>query len=328
MLLFSVLYLLLTGILVLAFTNGFLEMRFLEQVLLIQANELGISWWNILRGGIRGEEAEANASETAAGTAPGEPTATETETAAGPITGTPSDENALFYWILFQCIFWAAVTILVVDTFTNLRRLYRKIAEFVFLFFSSSFWILQFLRNTLKNRRQAFSWEFIIGTSICRLSPVWYLCLYKANPWRHGYDPLMAGLITGWMMFQWLLLYLQNRMGARFWIHDKFLPKAFDYQPIITMSDLETNFSLDVLEGIKLNDAQSPDGVINCECLCPICMNSLTLTIVKDPQSAPSNLQKDYMVTPCYHIFHDECLELWMKYKLQCPVCRQVLPPI
>jgi hypothetical protein len=35
-----------------------------------------------------------------------------------------------------------------------------------------------------------------------------------------------------------------------------------------------------------------------------------------------------YMVTPCRHIFHSACLEGWMKYRLQCPICRETLPPL
>ncbi|ETO30526.1 zinc finger, C3HC4 type domain-containing protein [Reticulomyxa filosa] len=32
------------------------------------------------------------------------------------------------------------------------------------------------------------------------------------------------------------------------------------------------------------------------------------------------------MVTPCDHVFHDECLLPWMKRQLTCPTCRQPLP--
>ncbi|KAL1297718.1 hypothetical protein AAFC00_006263 [Neodothiora populina] len=38
--------------------------------------------------------------------------------------------------------------------------------------------------------------------------------------------------------------------------------------------------------------------------------------------------RRKYMVTPCRHIFHTACLEGWMKYRLQCPVCREELPPV
>ena len=43
-----------------------------------------------------------------------------------------------------------------------------------------------------------------------------------------------------------------------------------------------------------------------------------------------SNLvaRRMYMVTPCRHIFHTKCLEAAMRYRLQCPICRETLPPL
>ena len=38
--------------------------------------------------------------------------------------------------------------------------------------------------------------------------------------------------------------------------------------------------------------------------------------------------RRAYMVTPCRHIFHSGCLEGWMRYRLQCPICREGLPSL
>jgi hypothetical protein len=35
-----------------------------------------------------------------------------------------------------------------------------------------------------------------------------------------------------------------------------------------------------------------------------------------------------YMLAPCEHIFHKECLTQWMDVKMECPVCRGALPEI
>ena len=37
---------------------------------------------------------------------------------------------------------------------------------------------------------------------------------------------------------------------------------------------------------------------------------------------------KPYMVTPCHHIFHSRCLEIWLELKNECPYCRAAIPPI
>jgi len=34
-----------------------------------------------------------------------------------------------------------------------------------------------------------------------------------------------------------------------------------------------------------------------------------------------------YMIAPCNHIFHKDCLAQWMEVKMECPICRNTLPP-
>ena len=41
-----------------------------------------------------------------------------------------------------------------------------------------------------------------------------------------------------------------------------------------------------------------------------------------------SYISKPYMITPCKHVFHTECLESWMNMKNECPYCRRPIPPI
>lgn len=73
---------------------------------------------------------------------------------------------------------------------------------------------------------------------------------------------------------------------------------------------------------------------------CAICMQTLDVPVIEAGASANETsssaaggftgqlARRMYMVTPCRHIFHSACLEGWMKYRLQCPVCREGLPPI
>jgi hypothetical protein len=69
---------------------------------------------------------------------------------------------------------------------------------------------------------------------------------------------------------------------------------------------------------------------------CAICTEVLEVPVVrasaKDPAAAGGLVgvfaRRAYMVTPCRHVFHTKCLEGWFKYKLQCPICREELPPL
>ena len=47
---------------------------------------------------------------------------------------------------------------------------------------------------------------------------------------------------------------------------------------------------------------------------CVICMTEVVVA------------ERDYMVTPCSHLFHEACLRQWMDVKMECPTCRALLP--
>lgn len=38
------------------------------------------------------------------------------------------------------------------------------------------------------------------------------------------------------------------------------------------------------------------------------------------------NPKDDYLITPCNHIYHSNCLKEWMEMKMDCSTCRSHLP--
>ncbi|KAK6458350.1 uncharacterized protein RJT20DRAFT_31048 [Scheffersomyces xylosifermentans] len=340
------LYLILACVSVVTFIMcGIFELRFIVSVLSTQVNERGTTWWEILRGASAESvpaDGQAILPDTNTEGNANEPLIPLTNPPPAPAP-TPNVNQPNQAWeesSFSNSVFASGFSLTIVATFLILnsfiwRIKYRRIFEYVGLFLVNSYWIPQFFRNTLKNRRKSFSWEFIIGTSTIRLLPIFYFCLVKSNPLRHHYDPILVAVITNWVVFQILLLILQQQMGARFWVNEKWLPKAYDYQRILHIKDLEHGFSSDLLANIKPNESGSEGeedrGVIECKCTCPICMSDISLPILTkegDDSKRKKINNRLYMITPCHHIFHSECLEDWMKYKLQCPVCRESLPPV
>ncbi|CRK28765.1 hypothetical protein BN1723_018361, partial [Verticillium longisporum] len=68
---------------------------------------------------------------------------------------------------------------------------------------------------------------------------------------------------------------------------------------------------------------------------CAICFDTLEVPVMKaaEADSTAGGVagvlnRRNYMVTPCRHIFHSPCLESWMRYRLKCPICRDDLPPL
>ncbi len=60
---------------------------------------------------------------------------------------------------------------------------------------------------------------------------------------------------------------------------------------------------------------------------CVICMHNLRLQVNEMMEEVPDRYISTYMKTPCNHKFHEICLRNWMRIKLECPVCREPLPP-
>ncbi|CDK24298.1 unnamed protein product [Kuraishia capsulata CBS 1993] len=233
------------------------------------------------------------------------------------------DEQTVSGQIYLRLFFFLIVFSFLVLNASLWPRKDRMVFEYVVLLVLNSFWVPQIYRNTLRGSRRSFGWDFVIGTSVLRVIPIAYLCLVKNNPFSHHQDQLLISLIVIWLGIQIFVLVLQELFGARFFLPDRLLPKSYDYHPVLTAGDLEHGFGVEHDdEGVHHEDGK-------CKVDCAICMNEVEIPIAKSSEHLTNIMnRRGYMVTPCRHIFHTNCLESWMKYKLQCPVCRNSLPPI
>ena len=217
------------------------------------------------------------------------------------------------------------------------RRAYFTTLAFIYL----SFWLPQIYRNAYRNCRRALRWEFIIGQSLLRLSPFAYFYGYTWNILFAELDLAHLLVLAVWLWVQGLALASQEILGPRWFIKEDWMPPAYDYHPVLHEDEEGGNLpagSSATAPVIKAESSTRPeardDGLRVFDCA--VCMQDLEV-YVQTPNSSPEGgiagaggllARRAYMMTPCRHIFHAKCLEGWMKYRLQCPICREDLPPM
>lgn len=246
---------------------------------------------------------------------------------APPVAGTTafSAIYSQFYFMLVALMFfsiWASTWPAMLRTF------YANTLATVYL----SFWLPQIYRNTMRNCRKALSWEYVVGISASRLTPIVYWYLQPRNLLYVEVHPITAYIFIGYVWLQVTVLVVQCLLGPRLFLSDEWLPAAYDYHPLLREDgDEEAGKMLPIGFVASASEAKDKDTKEGNRKIfdCAICMNELEVPVVAKGDTANAWLeQRRYMVTPCRHIFHTECLEGWMNLKLVCPVCREGLPPI
>ncbi|KAL8954750.1 MAG: hypothetical protein Q9183_006951 [Haloplaca sp. 2 TL-2023] len=244
-----------------------------------------------------------------------------------------------------------------------LRKLYIRFLSMCYL----SYNIPQIHRNIMRNCRKAFQWRFVAGQAVLRLLPFSYFYLRKDNVLfvETNSDWMLA--LVGWVWIQVCILVSQELFGPRCLVPKTFsgwFPAAYDYHPILREDDEENGNSMPLgftqattassqavtsaipssFSNAAVRDDQKDDhGQKGKRCFdCAICMQQLEVPVVaRETERGSSSAagigagvkdllfsHRQYMVTPCRHIFHSVCLESWMRYRLQCPICRDNLPPL
>ncbi|KAG4030942.1 hypothetical protein MFRU_010g00720 [Monilinia fructicola] len=235
-----------------------------------------------------------------------------------------------------------------------LRTAYVHLLSFTYM----SLWVPQIKRNITRNCRKALLWRFVIAQSLLRLSPFAYFYLYEDNFIFSENDWTAMIALTGWVWCQLVVLYSQEILGPRWAIPKRFgwYKEGWDYHPILREDNVESGGLPIGLVKVPLNSPATPGfeetdmdtstererdtkaGIRTVDCA--ICMQILEVPVVGTGEDeggrGGANLlpvarpwdRRSYMVTPCRHVFHSPCLVGWMKYRLQCPICREGLPPL
>lgn len=244
---------------------------------------------------------------------------------------------ARFYFLLLGIIF---LSLHATSWPTTLRSIYANLLAFIYL----SFWTPQIYRNVMRNCRKALRWEFVVGQSLLRLAPFIYFYTVPSNALFFETDWNGAYILMGWVWIQVWILFSQELLGPRFFVLSGWTPPAYDYHPVLREDDLEGGATMPIgftqatedgpSESQKTTESETRGKRVYD---CAICREIIDVPVVPaggtDDEGAGGfggNLfaRRRYMVTPCRHIFHSVCLEGWMRFRLQCPICRETLPPL
>ena len=241
-----------------------------------------------------------------------------------------------FYFLLMGILF---LSLHATNWPNTLRTIYANLLASAYL----SLWVPQIYRNIIRNCRKALRWEFVIGQSILRLIPLMYFYTVTDNVLFVEPDRHAAYALIGWVWIQFWILVSQELLGPRFFVPNGWAPPAYDYHPILRNDDEEAGSTMPIGFTQATADENSPGGAEGSKSVsrhvfdCAICMQNIDVPIASsfgsDSEASTSLAaglfsRRAYMVTPCRHIFHSPCLEGWMRYRLQCPICRENLPPL
>ena len=282
------------------------------------------------------QDIDAAAAEDNAGTQTG------TQTTLGSAPREISAFYSKFYFLLFGMLFLSAhATTWPVTP----RSIYCNVLAFIYL----SFWVPQIHRNVIRNCRKALRWEFIVGESVLRLTPIMYFYVVPDNILFIKNDYNAAYALIGWVWIQLCALVSQEILGPRFFVPNGWAPPAYDYHPILREDDdEEAGATMPIGFTQAASNPTSPTTPKPGESKekgkkvfdCAICTEDIEVPVISparqgDRDSNAASIaattifsRRTYMVTPCRHIFHSQCLEGWMRYRLQCPICRENLPPL
>ncbi|OAQ36498.1 hypothetical protein K457DRAFT_64357 [Linnemannia elongata AG-77] len=251
--------------------------------------------WRIQRPERRGRRNRAAAQAAAAQAAQAQATSTNATTTDGAGTATTAARptDTMPDWMLIISL----VTLYkIAISSTKVQNLMISVCA-VALF---SFWIPQIIRNVIRGSKKGLSLWFILGMSATRLTIPIYFYGCPDNLMGHEPTPWIWGLVA-WVALQVGVLLLQDWLGPRFFVPKKYLPPIYDYHPILPAADEESGAGRAVPGGHQHGPQQD----------CAICMLPIdTASGAARLSSVVGSLGRlNYMLTPCGHLFHSDCLE-------------------
>lgn len=226
-----------------------------------------------------------------------------TKYVSGNITTTDLRKRLTVFYIKFCTI----LNKLDLGLFTYLTIMYFFPYDIWSILIQALLFMPQIVHNVRKGNNPHFYPFYVLGVLGMRMILPLY---YRGCPSNiYVIEPSVAfcAIWSSLFLMQVIILFLQHKLGPRFFIPRCMIPGYYNYSFKYKVSDQE-----------EIKD-------------CTICLQPLHHPMSDEPNSINSPLiEHEAMVmrAPCEHMFHKECLSSWIDVKLECPTCRAVLPPL
>ena len=232
-------------------------------------------------------------------------------------------DSQLFKRKLIQ--FYLSVYILLIFTMASLKIWYSYFIMTFFLFFGT--WLGQIIYSAKKGTKPSMPHSHIFLVTIFKAFVPIYLKCYPNSIFSFKPNYLKAFILDIVLIFEAIILSLQKLLGPKFFLTKKYKQPKFDYYKQENEIDEKTKNQECVicLENIgkisqfEENKENTENSKFNLE--------KFLEDLIKKYKHRNRN-KGPYMITPCHHVFHSKCLEMWLEQKNECPYCRQRIPPL
>ena len=225
-----------------------------------------------------------------------------------------------------------------------------------FIFFSFVLTFLpQIIYNIKKNNRVSFPLIYIINLFLNRIYPSFYFCVFENNFLKIPTNKHSIIMNNIFLLVLVSILYSQTLFGPKwficiideneynFYIDEKKLRKIKKNEtdnleclicllPIIppkknNINYNDNNFGFNETDNLVLEVSGINIDNIDHKKFCKFkskCFGEKSIFLNFHEFSKNIN-NLPFMITPCKHVFHSDCLEEWFKMKKECPSCRNII---
>ena len=222
--------------------------------------------------------------------------------------------------------FYLSVYILLIFTMASLKIWYSFFIMTFLLFLGT--WLGQIIYSAKKGTKPSMPHSYIFFVTIFKSFVPIYLKCYPNSIFSFKPNYLKVIILDSVLYIEAIILSCQKLFGPKFFLTKKFKQSKFDYYKQEKDIDEKSKNQECVicLENIgKITQIEEEKNVNNNNE--KFDLEKYIQNLVKKYKNRNRN-KGPFMLTPCHHLFHSKCLEMWLEQKNECPYCRQKIPPL